>query len=320
MADFSCAICLDTASEPVVTRCGHLFCWNCLDHWLRRPNGVPECPVCKGRVDERIPGDIIPLYGKGKANPNDTRPPPAPPSTVNRGGAAPSATGTATATASPSSSTPPLWSNTAYSYSYNSNSRSTNTTEPASASPPGGERPRPEAVRAPPPPRPPPAPRVQRRGGRRADMQFSMAPFGLFFFGLGGYGMWLSMLLMCVWVAYTFVPWDDVARRVLQLWSGSTPATSTGASGAASSASPSANDAAGPNRAEGTSAGGAEPPRSSSTPAPPPPRATATGASPQVPLPPGFVQPPNVEELTRNVFIGVIIVFLLLQMLLAVAI
>ncbi|KAL7466892.1 hypothetical protein ACHAXS_007164 [Conticribra weissflogii] len=33
---FTCAICLDSVSdEPVVTRCGHLFCWECLYTWLK---------------------------------------------------------------------------------------------------------------------------------------------------------------------------------------------------------------------------------------------------------------------------------------------
>ncbi|CAN0221132.1 unnamed protein product, partial [Ectocarpus fasciculatus] len=27
---FECNICLDGVREPVVTRCGHLFCWPCL--------------------------------------------------------------------------------------------------------------------------------------------------------------------------------------------------------------------------------------------------------------------------------------------------
>lgn len=27
---FQCIICLETAKEPVVTKCGHLFCWPCI--------------------------------------------------------------------------------------------------------------------------------------------------------------------------------------------------------------------------------------------------------------------------------------------------
>jgi len=27
---FECNICLETASEPVITLCGHLFCWPCI--------------------------------------------------------------------------------------------------------------------------------------------------------------------------------------------------------------------------------------------------------------------------------------------------
>lgn len=27
---YDCHICLDTAADPVVTLCGHLFCWPCL--------------------------------------------------------------------------------------------------------------------------------------------------------------------------------------------------------------------------------------------------------------------------------------------------
>lgn len=31
---FSCNICLDHVQEPVVTQCGHLYCWPCLYRWL----------------------------------------------------------------------------------------------------------------------------------------------------------------------------------------------------------------------------------------------------------------------------------------------
>eukprot|EP00922_Rhytidocystis_sp_ex-Travisia-forbesii_P005366 GHVS01007831.1.p1 GENE.GHVS01007831.1~~GHVS01007831.1.p1 ORF type:complete len:247 (+),score=62.32 GHVS01007831.1:177-917(+) len=61
-AGFDCNICFDDVSEPVVTRCGHLFCWSCLHAWLQR--GVFECPVCKAGVTQQ---NIIPLYGRGAA-------------------------------------------------------------------------------------------------------------------------------------------------------------------------------------------------------------------------------------------------------------
>ena len=27
---FECTICLESAKEPVVTKCGHIFCWPCI--------------------------------------------------------------------------------------------------------------------------------------------------------------------------------------------------------------------------------------------------------------------------------------------------
>lgn len=53
---FECNICLDVAKEPVVTMCGHLYCWPCLYQWTERH---PSCPVCKDYVD----GDrVVPIY------------------------------------------------------------------------------------------------------------------------------------------------------------------------------------------------------------------------------------------------------------------
>ncbi|CAA3021026.1 E3 ubiquitin- ligase TRIM39-like [Olea europaea subsp. europaea] len=59
---FDCNICLELAKEPVVTCCGHLFCWPCLYHWLHHHSYAEECPVCKGEVTTK---NVIPIYGSG---------------------------------------------------------------------------------------------------------------------------------------------------------------------------------------------------------------------------------------------------------------
>ena len=62
-SDFDCNICLESSRDPVVTMCGHLFCWSCLYKWLNSScTGLQQCPVCKARIEEKI----IPLYGRGK--------------------------------------------------------------------------------------------------------------------------------------------------------------------------------------------------------------------------------------------------------------
>ncbi|MCD9645016.1 hypothetical protein HAX54_033658 [Datura stramonium] len=59
---FDCNICLDLSKEPVVTCCGHLFCWPCLYRWLHLHSDAKECPVCKGEVTMK---NVIPIYGRG---------------------------------------------------------------------------------------------------------------------------------------------------------------------------------------------------------------------------------------------------------------
>ncbi|KAK4776162.1 hypothetical protein SAY87_024123 [Trapa incisa] len=59
---FDCNICLDLARDPVVTCCGHLFCWPCLYQWLHVHADVKECPVCKGEVTVK---NVTPIYGRG---------------------------------------------------------------------------------------------------------------------------------------------------------------------------------------------------------------------------------------------------------------
>jgi E3 ubiquitin-protein ligase RNF5 len=61
---FECNICLDTASLPVVTLCGHLYCWPCLSSWISSTsNNSNTCPVCKSGITKE---SVIPIYCKGK--------------------------------------------------------------------------------------------------------------------------------------------------------------------------------------------------------------------------------------------------------------
>lgn len=62
---FDCNICLDVAMDPVVTLCGHLYCWLCIYKWLQmedRRITPRSCPVCKAALSER---SLVPLYGHG---------------------------------------------------------------------------------------------------------------------------------------------------------------------------------------------------------------------------------------------------------------
>lgn len=71
--EFQCNICFDTACDPVITRCGHLYCWPCLYQWLTSRNSSRNtCPVCKSFVER---SQLIPIYTNGrKTNPADTIP------------------------------------------------------------------------------------------------------------------------------------------------------------------------------------------------------------------------------------------------------
>lgn len=50
---FTCPVCSDVAIKPKVTPCGHLFCADCLQQWLK-PKGDQRrhtCPHCRERID-----------------------------------------------------------------------------------------------------------------------------------------------------------------------------------------------------------------------------------------------------------------------------
>mmetsp|Transcript_13009 Transcript_13009/g.24437 ORF Transcript_13009/g.24437 Transcript_13009/m.24437 type:complete len:286 (+) Transcript_13009:201-1058(+) len=88
---FACNICFEQVSEPVVTRCGHLYCWPCLFQWLE-PGMNPQeriylsqsyswriqdvnpsrriCPVCKAECSVMT---VIPIYVREDENSNEDK-------------------------------------------------------------------------------------------------------------------------------------------------------------------------------------------------------------------------------------------------------
>ncbi|KAL7103609.1 hypothetical protein ACP275_08G190300 [Erythranthe tilingii] len=67
---FDCNICLDSCHEPVVTLCGHLYCWPCIYKWIDVESSSfeseeqPRCPVCKAYISN---SSLVPLYGRGRS-------------------------------------------------------------------------------------------------------------------------------------------------------------------------------------------------------------------------------------------------------------
>lgn len=57
---FLCSICLDPVKNPVITQCGHLYCWSCLYRWMNTQHST--CPVCKAGVSKE---NVIPLFIRG---------------------------------------------------------------------------------------------------------------------------------------------------------------------------------------------------------------------------------------------------------------
>ncbi|KAG5545343.1 hypothetical protein RHGRI_017718 [Rhododendron griersonianum] len=78
---FDCNICLDSVQDPVVTLCGHLYCWPCIYKWIHFQSASsgkldhqnPQCPVCKAEVSQKT---LVPLYGRSQtAKPSEGKTP-----------------------------------------------------------------------------------------------------------------------------------------------------------------------------------------------------------------------------------------------------
>ncbi|KAL8264375.1 hypothetical protein R6Q59_022505 [Mikania micrantha] len=62
---WECNICLDSARDPVVTLCGHLYCWPCIYKWIHvQTDKQSKCPVCKAHISN---SSLVPLYGRGNS-------------------------------------------------------------------------------------------------------------------------------------------------------------------------------------------------------------------------------------------------------------
>ena len=50
-----CTLCLEPFRDPSVTTCGHVFCWTCVQDWVKEK---AECPLCRQDV---LPQKLLPL-------------------------------------------------------------------------------------------------------------------------------------------------------------------------------------------------------------------------------------------------------------------
>ncbi|OMP04648.1 Zinc finger, RING-type [Corchorus olitorius] len=74
---FDCNICFESAQDPVVTLCGHLYCWPCIYKWLNVQTSSLDaderhqnCPVCKANISS---SSLVPLYGRGTSSCSDSK-------------------------------------------------------------------------------------------------------------------------------------------------------------------------------------------------------------------------------------------------------
>lgn len=50
-----CTLCLEEMKDPSTTTCGHVFCWTCIQDWIKEK---PECPLCRQSI---LSQHVLPL-------------------------------------------------------------------------------------------------------------------------------------------------------------------------------------------------------------------------------------------------------------------
>ena len=49
----SCSICLDTVQKPTMTKCGHLYCFECINDAFQNMNSH-RCPICRENLEDTV--------------------------------------------------------------------------------------------------------------------------------------------------------------------------------------------------------------------------------------------------------------------------
>ncbi|CAL6385960.1 unnamed protein product [Bathycoccus prasinos] len=45
-----CVICVDEIEKPTATKCGHVYCDQCIREWIRAQKTKSRCPQCRKKV------------------------------------------------------------------------------------------------------------------------------------------------------------------------------------------------------------------------------------------------------------------------------